>query len=147
MSRYAYSYDREDFTGSYETHEAAFADAVRKMEGLTNPPTSIYIGTIVEADPQASDHATAIIESMNRRAHVDYGDSARKYLANVTPEQVHDLDVALEQTLRAWLQKYNLLPTFVRIAGVREYPVPVPEGAPLPGENDEVTEIGTSNEF
>src|SRR5687767_14339368 len=126
MSKYAYSYDREDFTGAFDSEQAAFEAAVRESEGIASPPTTIFIGTVVEGDPQTADHAHAILEAMNRRAHVDYGDSAARYLANVPPKLIDELDAALAVTIEQWLKRHNLMPTFVRFGQVREVPVMTP---------------------
>ena len=56
-SRYAYSYNREDYTGAHDTPERAFEEAVRNAETMTNPPTEVYVGRVVTADPQATHHA------------------------------------------------------------------------------------------
>ncbi len=133
MSRkYAYSYDREDFVGSYDTPEQAFADAVAGTEGVSSPPTSIYIGTIVDADPQAHDHARQIVDAMSRRAHVDYGESAFNYLRHVSREQVKELDDGIGETILAWLKRHELMPTFVQVRAIREFPVALPSFAPAP---------------
>ena len=115
--------------GHADTPEAAFNAAMKGAEELSSPPTEIYVGTIVEADPQAVDHAQRIVESMNRRAHVEYGDSAAKYLTNVTPEQVKELDAALAETILAWLKKHKLQPTFVQVRKIHERPVQFPGAA------------------
>jgi len=144
MAQYAYSYDREDYVGAFDTPEEAFNAAIAAAEGLSSPPTTIYIGTIVEADPQATDHARHIIEAMNRRAHVDFGEAAAGYLRNVTAEQIADLDAQIAQTILAWLRRHNLMPTFVRVRSVREVPVPYP-GPRTASQNEdgEVRQIGT----
>ena len=126
MAKYAYSYDREDYIGAYDTPDQAFSAAVQRAEELSNPPMEIYIGTIVEADPQATDHAERIVEAMNRRAHVEYGDSAQKYLRNLNPQLVKELDAELANTILAWLKKHNLMPTFVRVREIHERPAPLP---------------------
>jgi hypothetical protein len=148
MAKYAYSYDREDFTGSFDTEQAAFEAAVRESEGIASPPTTIYIGTIAEGDPQTADHAHTILEAMNRRAHVDYGDSAARYLANVPPKLVDELDAALAATIEQWLKKHNLMPTFVRFGHVREVPVITPPARVSnggPGQR-EVHDLGPDGE-
>src|SRR5205085_6890838 len=99
MRKFAYSFDREDYVGAYETPEEALAAAVENSQGLSNPPTTIYVGTIVRADPQATDHAKTIINNMSQRAHVDYGDPAARYLKNVTSAQVKELDEAIEVSI------------------------------------------------
>lgn len=148
MSKYAYSYDREDYTGQYNTPEEAFADAVRKSEGLASPPTTIYIGQVTPGDPQVDDHAEQVIQSMNSRAHVDFGDAASRYLLNVTPQQRRQLDQALAGTIRLWLQENDLMPRFVRVHGVREYPVNTPSGMVRQGDNgQEVGELGVEEQM
>lgn len=147
MARYAYSYDREDYVGAFESPEEAVRAAVAAAEGLSSPPTTIYVGTVVEADPQATDHARQIIEAMNRRAHVDFGEAGAGYLRNVSREQVADLDGAIAQTILAWLRKWQLMPTFVQVRSVREVPVPYPGPFTAPGgDGAEVQQIGPAAE-
>src|SRR5438552_6068084 len=129
MRQFAYSYGREDYVGAYESAEEALAAAVENSQGLSNPPTTVYVGTIVQADAQAADHAKTIINNMSQRAHVDYGEPAARYLKNVTAAQVKELDEAIKSAIENWLQKYKLMPTFVRVEGIREYPIPLPPSA------------------
>jgi hypothetical protein len=141
MSRkFAYSYDREDYTGAYETPDEALAAAVENSQSLSNPPTTIFVGTIVEADPQAGDHAKTIINNMSQRAHVDYGDPAARYLKNVTPAQVKELDEAIKVSILGWLAKHKLMPKFVRVEGIREFPVPYP-GNSINRSADRMSEV------
>ena len=140
MRKFAYSYDREDYVGAYESAEEALAAAVENSQGLSNPPTTIFVGTIVQADPQATDHAKTIINNMSQRAHVDYGDPAARYLKNVMPAQVKELDEALKVSILSWLQKHKLLPTFVRVEGIREYAVPFP-GSTTSRGTDRISEV------
>src|SRR4051812_10088038 len=140
LRKFAYSYDREDYIGAYETPEEALAAAVDSSQGLSNPPTTIYVGTIVQADPQATDHAKTIINNMSQRAHVDYGDPAARYLKNITPAQVKDLDQAIKGAIESWLQKYKLMPTFVRVEGIREFAVPFP-GSSISRSTDRISEV------
>lgn len=143
MPKYAYSFDREDYIGAYDTPEQAFHEAVKRAEESSSPPTEIYVGTIVEADPQATDHAEQIVDAMARRAHVEYGDSASKYLKHVTKQQVKELDAALAETITGWLKKHSLMPTFVRVREIHERPVPFPGKATTRRvENSEVHDLG-----
>ena len=138
--KFAYSYDREDYVGAYETAEEALAAAVDNSQGLSNPPTTIFVGTIVQADPQAADHAKTIINNMSQRAHVDYGDPAARYLKNVTTAQAKELDEAIKVSIEGWLQKHKLTPTFVRVEGIREYAIPFP-GPSASRSTDRVSEV------
>jgi hypothetical protein len=141
--KFAYSYDREDYVGAYDTPEDALAAAVDNSQGMSNPPTTIYVGNIVQADPQAGDHAKTIINAMSQRAHVDYGDPAARYLKNVTAGQVKELDETIKVSIMGWLQKHKLMPTFVRVEGIREYAIPFPPSASRGTDRiSEVQDIG-----
>ena len=140
MRKFAYSYDREDYVGAYETPEDALSAAVDNSQHLSNPPTTIYVGTIVQADAQASDHAKTIINNMSQRAHVDYGDPAARYLKNVTSAQVKELDEAIKGAIEGWLTKHKLTPRFVRVEGIREFPVPFGGSSAMRG-TDRVSEV------
>ena len=96
---YAYSFTREDFTGCYDSVQEAFDAGLRKAAEEAEPPTTIYVGQLVEGDYQAGDHAERILESMNRRAHVDMGEPGARYLRRVPEELVRELDKAVEQTI------------------------------------------------
>ena len=148
--RYAYSYNREDYTGAYDTADRALDEAVRNAETMTNPPTEIYVGRIVTADPQATHHAEQIVDAMNRRAHVDFGADAARYLKKVNKKQIDELDKMLEQTILTWLDKNKLMPTFSRVTDVREHPIPFPQtGTRKPSDNGngrEVGELGVSEQ-
>jgi len=142
--KFAYSYDRQDFTGTYDSAEEAVRAAVGQAESLSNPPTEIYVGQLVEPDPQVTHHAQAIVAAMNGRAHVDFGDQARNYVRRVLPELLSELDAALAETISAWLKRQGLTPSFRVVRQVREYPMPFPGPtvAQQP-EGNEVHEIGT----
>jgi hypothetical protein len=126
--KFGYSYDREDYTGAFDTPEAALAAAMKSLETFSNPPTTIYVGRLVHADPQAADHAEMILNAMKQRALVDYGDSARAYLRGVTAEQTKELDGVIETAVLGWLGQNKLMPTFARVEGIIEHPVPLPKG-------------------
>lgn len=149
-NKYAYSHNRDDYTGSYDSPEQALDEAVRNAETLSNPPMEIFVGRIVTADPQANDHAERVIEAMNRRAHVDFGGPAARYLKKVTKKQAQELDKMLEQTILQWLEKNKLMPTFSRVTDVREHPMPMPKtntGRPSDnGNGREVGELGVSEQ-
>lgn len=123
MTRYAYSYDREDYMGSFATPEEAVEEARKNSEGVASPPMTIYVGELGDADPQATDHAEQIVHAMRQRALVDIGDPARNYLKSVTKEQTKVLDEMLEQTVLAWLRRNGLMPKFLHVKRIQEYPI------------------------
>src|SRR4051812_46343967 len=107
---FAYSFDRETFSGSFDSRAAAFDAAVHRAAELNNQVDQVYIGLRVPGDPQACGHAREVIKSMRRRAASAAGENDGAYLANITPEQIRDLDGALETSLLRWLQNYRLMP-------------------------------------
>ena len=142
---YAYSLDRESFTGIFETRQQAFEAGIAAAERLQSNATEIYVGQRVAGDPQANLHAWELIRSMKQRARETAGDDATSYLSNITEDQFRDLDGAIEATVSRWLANYKLQPTFFRIEAVSEHPLPTVTHATF-GSNDEreVTEIGES---
>src|SRR5439155_27178801 len=95
---YAYSLDRETFTGIFATREEAFHAGCYAAERLHAQVNEIYVGQRVTGDPQADLHAWELIKCMRDRARAAVGDDAMTYLAHVTNEQVKDLDGAIEPT-------------------------------------------------
>ena len=141
---YAYSLDHEDYQGIYNTRteaaKAGFEHAFRS--GL--PINQIFVGQRVLGDPMANLHAWAVIKSMRTRARESYGDAAASYLSNVTAQQAEDLDRAIEATVSRWLQNYKLGPTFFRIEGISEHPMPTVAQVSST-DQDEVYDLGESN--
>jgi len=122
MSAYAYSYNREDFIGRFPTRDAALQAGLDHVAEQMDSPSDVFVGIVVEADPQATDHAERIIDSMARRAHVDIGEIAVDYLRHVTPEQKRELDEGVAEVIVAWLHRHELYPTHLRqIRGIAEY--------------------------
>lgn len=141
---YAFSLDRENFTGVFNTRDEAFAAGCGAAERLQSQITEIYVGQRVAGDPQANLHAWEVIRSMKGRAREAAGDEARGYMANVTEDQARDLDGALEAVISRWLVNYKLSPTFFRIEAVSEHPIPSVAHASFGSSEREVTEIGES---
>jgi hypothetical protein len=143
MSRmFAYSFTREDFTGRFDSEQAALAAAMEKAAGEAEPPTTIYVGQVVESEHQANDHAERILEAMNRRAHVDLGEQGARYLRRVPVEWVRELDQAVEQVILQWLWKHDLTPNWVRVQSIREFAVPNPRWKADSSPGLEVSDIG-----
>jgi hypothetical protein len=143
---YAYSLDRESYTGVFTTREEAFRAGCQAADRLHSNQNEIYVGQRVVGDPQADLHAWEIIKSMKQRARGAAGDQSAAYLANVTAEQARDLDGALESTILRWLAAHKLGPTFQRIESVSEHSMPCVTYAGFgQSEDDEVHEIGESD--
>jgi hypothetical protein len=136
MSSYAYSYNREDFIGRFPTREAALREAIEHLPEQMDSPSDIYVGVIVDADPQATDHAERIIDSMARRAHVDIGEIAVDYLRHVTPAQKRELDDAVAAVITDWLHRHDLYPTHLRqVRAIAEHHPEAPDHPPASPTN------------
>jgi hypothetical protein len=145
-ARYAYSLNGENYTGAFATREealdAALADA---RDPLKLEPQTVFVARRVEADPHAAGHARSVLREMAWQAHDEVGAPAANYLQQLRPDQIKELDSAIENVLYEWLRKHELLPTFFKAEGISEHPVP-----PLPSMNGkasdarEVHQVGQS---
>ncbi len=120
---YAYSLDRESYSGVFNTRDEAFRAGCLAAERLHSSVTEIYVGQRVAGDPQADLHAYELIKSMRSRARAAAGDDSTGYLRNVTAEQARDLDGAIEAVVLRWLANHKLGPAFQRIEAVSEHPI------------------------
>jgi len=143
---YAYSLDRETFTGVFATREEAFRAGCYAAERLHANLTEIYVGQRVAGDPQADLHAWELIRCMRDRARAAAGDDAAGYLGHVTAEQAKDLEGAIESAILRWLANYKLGPAFFRIEAVSEHPVPSHTHSGFGKRtDDEVHDLGESD--
>ena len=120
---YAYSLDRESYTGVFNTRDEAFRAGCAAAERLHSNVTEVYVGQRVAGDPQADLHAYELIKSMRSRARAAAGDDSTGYLRNVTAEQARDLDGAIEAVVLRWLANHKLGPQFQRIEAVSEHAI------------------------
>ena len=142
---YAYSLDRESFSGVFSSRQEAFQAGVKAADRLNAQVNEIYVGQRVAGDPQADMHSWEIVKCMRDRARAMAGDDARDFLANVTEQQAADLDGAIEAVVTRWLNNYKLAPTFFRIEAISEHPVPTVTHATFGKDDDgEVSDLGES---
>ena len=142
---YAFSLDRESFTGIFNTRKEAFEAGCQQAERLNAQVNEIYVGQRVAGDPQADRHSWEIIKSMRDRARASLGAAANGYLANVNEQQAADLDGAIEAVVTRWLSNYKLAPAFFRIEAISEHPMPCVTHATFGQSEAEVTGIGDSD--
>lgn len=144
---YAYSLDRETFSGVFNSRDEAFKAGCIAADRLHSQLTEIYVGQRVAGDPQADLHAWELIKTMRERARSAAGDDAAGFLKGVTAEQARDLDGAIESVILRWLANYKLGPAFHRIEGVSEHPVPsiAHSGFGKEGQDGEVHDLGISD--
>ena len=141
---YAYSLDRETFSGVFDTRAQAFEAGVKAADRLGAQVNEIYVGQRVAGDPHANLHSWEIIKCMRDRARAASGDQANDFLKHVSEQQAADLDGAIEAVVTRWLNNYKLAPTFYRFEAISEHPIPTVTHAAFGKDDDEVGEIGES---
>jgi hypothetical protein len=141
---FAYSLDRETYTGVFNTRDEAFRAGCAQAERLHSQVTEVYVGQRVAGDPQADLHAWELIKSMRSRARAAAGDDSTGYLGQVTADQARDLDGAVEAAVLRWLANHKLGPQFQRIEAVSEHAINCLSYAGFGKTNrdDEVHDIG-----
>ena len=141
---YAYSFDRDVYTGSFDTRDAALNAALERVKWLPAPITTVYTAHVTSGDPLASGHAKVVVDRMTRAARERHGDDAQGYLKVVSPKQLHELDVSLETVIKSWLARNGLGPSFNTAQNVCEHAVPlVPE---TPHDTSSSREVGVMGE-
>ncbi|HEV2293917.1 MAG TPA: hypothetical protein VGR35_08670 [Tepidisphaeraceae bacterium] len=146
LPQFAYSFDRHSYTGPFNSREEAVAAGVARSRqlGAAAGIDCVYVGMIVQPDPQASGHAEELIKNMVRRARGAAGESYEGYLTRVTEQQEAELDENIERGIMDWLKKYDMMPQFTKVRGVSEHPIPGGECARASGTSDDVR-VGTSD--
>lgn len=138
--KYAYSLtgDPQDYHGSFTSRREGRAAALDALKSLPSPPTTVYVGRVVPADPQTTGHARDVVRDMSRRGEVFGLDN---YLSGLKVDQLADLDKELSATIANWLLRHHLEPKSFRVEAISEYPVPtVPQVKSTAA--DEVHDIG-----
>lgn len=143
-ARYAYSLNGENYTGAYTSRDEALAAGFDAARDSMMQPQTVFVGRRVEADPHATGHAKTILREMAWQAHDEVGAPAKSYLHQLSDDQVHELDIAIEKVLYEWLRKHELLPTYFKIEAISENPVPPPVSVQSQGgsESREVHQVG-----
>lgn len=144
LPKFAYSFDRHSYTGPFDSREEAITAGIARSRALDAAGIDcVYVGMIVQPDPQGSGHAEEVIKNMVRRARGAAGESYEGYLTRVTEQQEAELDENIERVVMEWLKKHDLMPQFTKVRGVSEHPIP--GGTTVrSGANDEVR-VGTSD--
>ena len=143
LPQFAYSFDRHSYNGPFNSRADAVAAGVARSRELGAGIDCVFVGMIVQPDPQASGHAEEVVKNMVRRARAAAGESYEGYLTRVTEQQEAELDEALERVVMEWLKKHELMPHFTKVRGVSEHPIPG-ETATRNGAADDVR-VGTSD--
>jgi len=140
--KYAFSVNGDQYLGAFDSRDEALRKGMERASGMAMPPQTLYVGRRVPANPQAGGHARAVLANMIARSR-ELSDSAAGYLSHLSPQQVDDLDAAIEYAVLGWLSKQELMPTFFTIEAISEHPVPSPSKRDDAGDNGEVQDLGS----
>jgi len=137
---FAYSFDRDNYHGSYPTRQLALDAAMTALKNRSDQPEGIFVAQWVEPNPQSSNHADNLIEAMRDRwqASPEPGD----YLDGASEQQSADLDHEIDRCIRGWLTKHNLLPAPTKVRAVSEHPVPCVHHVDVPAHERETSLMG-----
>jgi hypothetical protein len=144
--RYAFSLNREHYTGSFATRDEALTAAIEAARRSEDSPQTVYVGRRVPGDPMAAGHARAILANMNARARAEFGDAGSAYLASLSRHQIENLDKSLELVIRGWLEHNELLPAFSKLESISQHSVPSRIAQPPTDNFAEVHEIGAAGD-
>jgi hypothetical protein len=144
--KYSFSLNREHYSGAYATRDEALTAAFEAAQKSADYPQTVFVGRRVSGDPMAAGHARAILANMNARARAEFGDTGSDYLANLSRQQIENLDKSLDLVIRGWLEHNELLPGFSRVEAISQHSVPTRMAEPATDDFAEVHEIGASGE-
>jgi hypothetical protein len=110
-----YSVNGEDF------QDGCASEALQALDddGLLTIGTEYRLGVSVRPDPADFLDVNHLIEQMQESAYDAGGEFAEDYLADVTEEQVRELDRAI----KAWLSSVNPSVTFFKVKEIQTFKV------------------------
>ncbi len=137
---FGYSFDRDTFNGNFPTRKAALDAALQALGNRSDVPEGIFVGQWIEVNPQTSDHSDMVLDAMRDRWQAS--SQSGEFLNHVNEHDAADLDQTINQCLREWLAKHNLVPTATKVRGVSEYPVPNVHHVDTPKHERETSFMG-----
>src|SRR5262245_24215035 len=126
LAKFSYSFDRETFRGLEETRQDALKQALAKLPEQQDAPEMIYVGKRVPIDPGTSGLAEMILGAVRRRLRDEVGAAATQPLMRVNEHQLAELDDAIDNAVRSWMTKHDLMPTQSKVIAISEHPAPQP---------------------
>lgn len=137
---FGYSFDRDNYFGSYPTRQAALEAALQALKERSDVPEGIFIGQWIQPDVQSCGHAETIIESMRERWEAS--SESGNYLDQLNEHQIADLDASLNACIRDWLKRHQLMPAPTKLRAISEHPVPNVHHVPVPQHERETSLMG-----
>lgn len=79
---------------------------------------TFYIGKVEDFVPGVN--VDSILDDISENAYCHGGEYAEDYLCNVSREEAHELEDALNEVLTKWIKKYKHEPHFYQIVAIEE---------------------------
>lgn len=116
MSKWAYSFNGEDFTAGYDSKEEAINDAVEATAQLPFPDENIYVGECVEPGLDWRDFGNDVICNIKDNLADEYsGDYADYFDEEVTAEKEEMLNAYIDAAVCKWIEDYEIKAGFYGI--------------------------------
>lgn len=142
MPQYAFSLNGENWSGAFDTRDAALGAAIQKCSGAADPPGTVFVAEIVAGEAFADRLASVLIKEMRTRARSRGVEGAARWLRELSAAQLTELDGQIERTLVGWLQKNQLMPQSFKVEAISEHSTPVPHrGLARPSNNGNGKEV------
>lgn len=115
--KHCFSIDGEGYSGAYATREEALTAG--KTHAVNLGIDTFYIGVITEAFKPSID-ADYVLETVVEDAIDRCGEYVQDYLLDVSPEDVQELQIGLNEFLTNWIDKHNYYPDFYNVESEEE---------------------------
>jgi hypothetical protein len=126
MPQYAFSLNGENWSGAFDTRDAALRAAIQKCSGAVDPPGTVYVAEIAAGEAYADRLGAVAVKEMRSRARSRGVEGLARWLRDLSATQLVELDAQIERTIVAWLAKNDVMPQSSKVGAISEHSVPLP---------------------
>lgn len=121
MSKYAYSFNGENYTGKFDSREDAIREAAETQTGLPFPHMEVYVGECVDPAFDWPAYAENIITDIGETLCDNYGgDLGESFSDQVSLEDEETLDERINEAIRGWIRDCNITAGFYTVKDVEK---------------------------
>ena len=115
-TKYAFSFDEENYHGLFDTIEKALEKA---RNDTPDAPDFVYIGEAIHPDPLTFINGPDILDQIQNEDEFcsDWADGWPR----TTKEQDDELTAVLRAAFQQWMAKHDLAPTFYNVENAEKY--------------------------
>ncbi len=117
QDKWVVSYDDEIFLTNYffDTVDEAIEFGKAEYDNLDG----FYIGQVFEEPVNTDIEAMSILEVIAEDVYEQFGEVAQDYLMNVKGEHVVELENALNNVIKHWMDYYNYNPSYFKVDNIQ----------------------------